>query len=324
MECEKVRDRFSALLEGDISLSEEKAVREHLSSCSDCRRDLEQFNKTVHWLHSVEDVEVPDGFLSDVQRKIEDRNKTPGQGAIVKKSWLNYPIPFKLPIQAVAMVAILFLVVYLTKMVPYERPSLKEVEQTKPLRSEAKKVETESVPKEMERVAQKPPPETVQQPSVSAEKRSDTERTQKVIQEERKTALPLPKAEVMRAEKPLPEASGKAKSPFEQEEREKQEMASRAKESPHEITLRVSDRGKTLSQLHELIKQSGGEIVRTEENILLASMPVGSLSKFEKDLAEFGLPKRMGEISPQKDVTERVGAVSALKRRDSKEKEGGL
>jgi hypothetical protein len=223
------------------------------------------------------------------------------------------------------MVAILFLVVYLTKMGPYERPSLKEVEQTKPLRSEAKKAEAEPVPKQMERVVQTPPPDTLRQPPVSTEKRLGTEATSKLIQEESKIALPLPKTEMKRAEEALPAASGKAKSPFEQDERERaaeRKVADyRAKELPHEITLRVADRGKALSQLHELITQFGGEVVGTEENSLLASLPVGSLSTFEKDLAEFGFRKKMSEISLQKDVTERVGAVSAPKKRDAKEKE---
>jgi hypothetical protein len=335
MECEKVRDLFSALLEGEIGPSEEKAVREHLSSCSDCRSELERFTKTVHWLHSVEDAEVPDGFFADVQRKIEDRNKNLGQGATVKKRWFNGPFPFKLPIQAVAMVAVLFLVVYLTKMAPYERRVPKEADQAKALRSEVKKAEPGPVPKEMERIVTKPAPETLPQPPASAEKRPDAEQPPMAMQEERKAALPSPKNEMRRAEEAPAAAGGKGESPVDpvgrQRAAKKKETDDRAKELPHEITLRVSDRTKTLSQVHELIKQSGGEIVRTEENILIASMPVGSLPKFEKDLAEMGLPKTSEKLSLQMEKEaarsvssakegEAAGSVSEAKKKDAQEK----
>ena len=75
MECEKVRDQFSSLLEGDLNPIEEKIVRDHLVSCAECRKELERFEKTMHWLHSIEEVEVPDGFLSGIYKKMEGRKR---------------------------------------------------------------------------------------------------------------------------------------------------------------------------------------------------------------------------------------------------------
>jgi hypothetical protein len=100
-------------------------------------------------------------------------------------------------------------------------------------------------------------------------------------------------------------------------------MAFRAKELSHEITLRVSDRTKTLSHLHSLMKQFGGEIIRAEEDFVLASLPVASVSKFERDLAEFDLPRKTEKLSPQKDVSERFGAVSPVKKRDGRAADEG-
>ena len=56
MECEKVRDRFSSLLEGELDPLEEKIIREHLASCSECQKEFEGFGKTVNWLHAVEEM----------------------------------------------------------------------------------------------------------------------------------------------------------------------------------------------------------------------------------------------------------------------------
>jgi hypothetical protein len=53
---------------------------------------------------------------------------------------------------------------------------------------------------------------------------------------------------------------------------------------PREIVLRISDQEKVISLLHELIKQFGGEIVASEGNRVLASLPSVSLSEFENEL----------------------------------------
>ena len=73
MDCEKVRDRFSSLWEKELTPLEEKIVKEHLSSCPECRREFERFEKTMRWLHSVGEVEVPEGFLPDLHKKMEER-----------------------------------------------------------------------------------------------------------------------------------------------------------------------------------------------------------------------------------------------------------
>jgi len=117
MECEKVREKFSSLLEKELNPLEEKKLREHLASCQACQKDFEQFEKTVNWLHSVKEEEVPTGFLTEIYQKMEDRKR---MGP--RQAWVHRLVRFKLPAQAVAMVAIVFFVLYLTKMMPLETP----------------------------------------------------------------------------------------------------------------------------------------------------------------------------------------------------------
>ena len=57
-----------------------------------------------------------------------------------------------------------------------------------------------------------------------------------------------------------------------------------ATKPPQEIVLKISDKERAVSQLRELVKQFKGEIVATEENGVLASLPSGSFSEFEKRL----------------------------------------
>ena len=77
MDCEKVRDRFSSLWEKELTPSEEKMVREHLSSCPECQKEFERFEKTMGWLRSVGEVEVPEGFLPELYKKMKGRKRAP-------------------------------------------------------------------------------------------------------------------------------------------------------------------------------------------------------------------------------------------------------
>jgi hypothetical protein len=261
MGCEKVREKFSLLLEGDLSPSEEKVIKEHLSSCPECQKDFEQFKKTMGWLHSVGEVETPEGFLSEVYKKLEDRKRT-GSG----QRWVHPLMRFKLPAQAVAMVAIVFVVLYLTKMIPMETPSSKKVD--KPLAY-----------------------------YVPLEKKTDEAIATKEVDEKRPVEQKKAEPEGM------PTAELKAPPP-EEKKVDKMVLAKeslRADALPaQEIIVRTSDEEKTFSQLHTLVKQFGGEVVMEKGNILLASLPATTLSEFRRELEEINFPRKAKPAAPQK------------------------
>jgi hypothetical protein len=150
MDCEQARDRFSSLWEKELSPFEEQIFKEHLSSCPKCQREFEQFGKTMRWLHSAGEVEVPEGFLPELYKKIEEKKKA----IPVEKSrgrWLHFPSSFKLPVQAVAMAAVVFLVLYLTKMMPIDGVRPKEPKQVSSPLSVEKKSEKVLGQREVER-----------------------------------------------------------------------------------------------------------------------------------------------------------------------------
>jgi hypothetical protein len=75
--------------------------------------------------------------------------------------------------------------------------------------------------------------------------------------------------------------------------------ASLAAKPSQEIILRVSDQEKAVSQLQGLVKQFGGEIVKEEENVLLASLPTASYAEFEKKLEGMTSPQKAEPAVPQ-------------------------
>jgi hypothetical protein len=315
MECEKVRERFSFLLEGEMNPQEEKVVREHLVSCLGCQEDLERFRKTIHWLHSVEEVEVPEGFFSGVHEKMEDRKRTG-----LRPGWFHHLVQLKLPAQAVAMVAIVFLVLYLTKMMPIQTPHLtKEGEQEKAPKSEIKD-DARAVRKE----ARKEEETTKLRSEISPEKKKDRTVVLKV-EEPKSATVSIPKTEAPVAETPQLKTAEEGKPPLPESGKvTKLGGAERggyysAKVS-QEIILRISDREKALSQLHELIKQFGGEGVKEEGNILLTSLPSASFQEFKKELAGIGSSKKPDEMTRQKEALAAKEAPLSMKRREAEEK----
>ena len=335
MDCEKVRDRFSSLWEKELSPFEEKTFKEHLSSCPECRREYEQFEKTMRWLHSVGEVKVPEGFLPELYKKIEEKKGAlPGEKS--RGRWFHFPLSFKLPVQAVAMVAIVFLVLYLTKMMPMEGDRLKEVEQTSSPLSVEKKAEQVLTPKEMEKErraletsAETPHPKDSEQakaPVLGGEK-LETGAPQ-VMAGGKKAKAPCPQTPVTTNQAIDSREAGGVKTPSPEPRKiekglvakEKSVMASKP---PQEIVLRISDRKKGISELHELVEQFGGEMVTAEGDRFLASLPTSSFSQFKKELERLSSSIKTDQLNVKKHATGGLRFEQGVKREEGDEKSKG-
>jgi hypothetical protein len=334
MDCEKVRDQFSSLWERELTISEEKSVREHLCSCPDCQKEFDRFDKTMRWLGSVGEVEVPEGFLPDLRKKMEGRERRGVEAKRTEWGWFHLPISFKLPVQAVAMVAIVFLVLYLTKMMPAEFYRLKDARQTDSPPSMERIPEQVLTQQEMEEdqtilktTPEKPRPKEVDlaKAPVSREEKLEEDYAPPAKVEAKKAEAPSPKAEIT-AHQPIEskEAAGGKTPPLGVGKIEKglaaKEKSLMASKLPQEIILKISDREKVIPQLHELIKQFGGEIVTAEGNMFLASLPTASFSEFEKELSGLSASIKAGKVVAKKQIAESQGPAPSMKREEVDER----
>jgi hypothetical protein len=385
MDCEKVRDRFSSFWEKELSPSEEKVFKEHLSSCPKCQKEFERFGKTMRWLHSAGEFEVPEEFLPELYKKLEEKKRAmPCQK--VGGRWFNFPLSFKLPAGAVAMVAVVFLVLYLTKMIPTEGGRLKETEQTPSSLSVQDKPEEvltrPAAPSPISEgtVAKDRPGSTPSEPSPSVrqahrpEQSPGTERgveglAQEEVKEERSaletpTETPRPKhvekakalalkegrseeapmsqikAEAKKSEAPArspgvveyqavdSKEAARGRVTFPEPGKIERELASQEKslmasKPPQEIILRISDRKTVIPRLYELVKQFGGEVVTTQGDMFLASLPTGSFSEFEKELAGISSSPKTDLLVAKKQATGSLSLEEGVKRKvgDEKSKE---
>jgi hypothetical protein len=337
MDCEKVRDQFSSLWDRELTISEEKSVREHLLSCPECQREFDRFEKTMRWIGSLEEVEVPEGFLPGLRKKMEDQGKAP-LGEKPRGKWFSSPLSFKLPVQAVAMVAIVFLVLYLTRMMPAEFYRSKDTRQTESPLSRERKPEQALIQKEMGKdqtilktTPEKSRPEDVDfaQPPVLREEKFEGIYPSPGEADAKKEVAPPHLAEIKAyQEKESKETTGtKAPSPapgkIEKEMVAKEKSFMDSKPSK-EIILKISDREKVIPQLHELIKQFGGEMVSAEGNMFLASLPTTSFSEFEKGLSALSASTKADKGFEKKPMARSLRAAPSFKQEKVDEKSRSL
>jgi len=329
MDCEKIRDRFSSLWEKELVPSEEKIIREHLSSCPRCQKELERFGKTMEWLCTVEDVEVPEGFLPELYKKIEERKMAFLAGKS-RGRWFLFPLSFKLPAQAIAMAGIVFLVLYLTQMMPTEVSRQKGAEQTSSPLSEERKPEQLFAKKKTEdergtlditaETTRRKDIEHVQAPA-SGKKEIEDIRIAQTKEEAKKEELPVPKSEMMASQQIKSKEAARAgiQTPgpgeFEKELAAKEKPVLASKPS-QEITLRIADREQAIFQLQELVKHFRGEMVTEEENRFIVSLPTISFSEFEKELGGLSASTQTDKVMAKKPSTFSVRASPGVKREE--------
>ncbi len=351
MNCEQVRDGFSSLWEKELTPFEEKSIREHLSSCPNCQREFEQFEKTMQWLHSVGEVEVPEGFLPDLYKTMKER-KMAVRGEKSGGGWFTVPRSFRLPIQAVAMVAIVFLVLYLTKMMPTSFPPSVEKKSdqvlTRPAAPSApepfdrlkapspiegvgskasRASESEGERRVLETIPETPRPKDIDFPKtpILGEREVEGIHAPQVKGEAEKVEPPSPKAGIMAYQQTESKGAARGKTPSPEPGKIERELA--AKEKPlaaskplREVILRIFDREKVVPQLHELVKQFGGEVVTAEGNLFLASLPTSSFPAFEKELAGLSSSPQADQLMAKKYPEGSLGSGEGVMREEGDEK----
>jgi hypothetical protein len=119
MECRKIQEKLHAYLEGVVPAREENLIREHLSSCPDCKVVLEEIKKTAKLLKNLDRIEPPPWLSQRIMGRI--REEAENHRGIA--DWLFRPLRVKVPLQAFALVLILGFaaLVYRENATQYER-----------------------------------------------------------------------------------------------------------------------------------------------------------------------------------------------------------
>ena len=126
MDCDNIKEKLSAYIDG-LSSSEDKAIiEEHLKSCQECRTSLADLEKTVSYVKSLQDIEPPAWLSQKVMTRVR-KETVPREGILHK---LFYPLHIKLPVQAIATILIAVSAFYIFKTIQPEVMPSKVVDET--------------------------------------------------------------------------------------------------------------------------------------------------------------------------------------------------
>ena len=102
MLCKDIEQKLPAYLEDDLSLQEKGLVEEHLALCPQCKKALEDVEKTEKLIREMEEVEPPPWFTQKIMSRVKEEAQL--KESIFRKFF--YPLHIKIPIQALATVLI--------------------------------------------------------------------------------------------------------------------------------------------------------------------------------------------------------------------------
>jgi hypothetical protein len=116
MDCEDIRAKFSAYIDDVLSTQEKMAIDEHLKSCLECAAALADLKKTIEHVKGLETVEPPVWMKQKIMTKVRAEAQ-PKKGLLQK---LFYPLQIKLPVGALATIAIALTTLYIFKTIEPE------------------------------------------------------------------------------------------------------------------------------------------------------------------------------------------------------------
>lgn len=70
MNCADVRENISAYADDELSASERKSFEEHISSCPECRKELDDMIRIIELCRSMPLYDLPEGFREELHEKL--------------------------------------------------------------------------------------------------------------------------------------------------------------------------------------------------------------------------------------------------------------
>ena len=99
MSCNEICDKLSLYIDNELSDEEMQQMEEHLQSCENCQKELEEYRELISILKSLPDEEPPEGYCDRLHKKLSDNSaqfqqKTEEPASKIKKinrfRWMKY------------------------------------------------------------------------------------------------------------------------------------------------------------------------------------------------------------------------------------------
>jgi hypothetical protein len=309
MECMKIREKLSEYVDEILSPQEKVTMDEHLKSCRECATALAELKKTIEHAKNLEAVEPPAWMTQKIMARVRAEAR-PGKGLFQK---LFYPLYIKLPVGAIATVAIALTTLYIFRTIEPEIKLAKApTEEAAPLPSQGEEQPWQREPETEKALPMSPqgrydekkavPPKPSEQPIPSREPEFARDRL-----EAPKATEPMKQAELSQEKRATAPASGKDVSTpsvgalaKEEEKREPAPAAPRMKamavekKEATQVIVHVKNVELAQKEIEKHIAELGGKVVKKEsyenKNILTAEMDSEKFKEF------FGRVKSVGQV----------------------------
>jgi len=334
MECMKIQEKLSEYIDDILSPQEKVTMDEHLKSCGECATALADLKRTVERMKNLESPEPPAWMTQKIMARVRAEAQ-PSKGLFQR---LFLPLYIKLPVGAIATVAIALTTLYIFRTIEPEIKLAKApTEEATPQissredHSPQKGIEAEkALPISPEgRFDEKKlmPPKPAEQPvpsrrfkfaegEVSAPKAPEPMKQAELSQEQRAAALAsgkdvsAPSVGALTKEEAKSEAAPAAPK--------LKAMAEERKESIG-VTVHVKDVGSAQKETERHISELGGKVVKKEsyENkyVLTAEIDSGKLKGFLERLKSVGRVEEKdidfegakGEVGIRIEIAKKLG-----------------
>jgi len=322
MNCRDIEKNLPAYLEDLLPEEEKVMVREHLASCRKCGKALEDLKSMDTLLQNLEEVAPPPWLKQKIMAQVREEAQ-PEKGFFHK---LFTPLRFKIPLQAVAMLLITVLAVYLDRgeepelrkkgivIVPPAatlQQSLEKSEKPRIATSQPIRQKEPPLPKESQ-IREEIKPETAKsvdgdvlalKKDFSTEKIGDGEEKQEKVKAKSLAGLhdssgPGYQGEMVKESQFKAQRNDIAIAPLSSRPSAGIMMKERKAETALEVTAQVLDRRRAVEEVVNLLQQFDAEQIELsvsgEREILTAVLPHRHIKPFLRKLdARSGIEKKV-------------------------------
>lgn len=94
MKCNEISDILSLYIDNELSKDEKDKIENHLLSCKDCQKELEEYKKVISAVQNLPEVEPPEGYCSRLHEKLlyarQSNEKPPKIVSHSRFRWMKY------------------------------------------------------------------------------------------------------------------------------------------------------------------------------------------------------------------------------------------
>ena len=101
--CERAQELFGPGWDDELSVVERESLEQHFAGCTNCRRDYDEFARTLELVQGLPRPQVSGDFATRVLAEARRREAEGGRGLLITRGWFAHPA--RLAIAAALVVA---------------------------------------------------------------------------------------------------------------------------------------------------------------------------------------------------------------------------